>query len=369
MKIAMIISTPFPPEEGIGYYTYNLSKNFIKKGHEVTVITRGSLRTKTEFFDGIRIIKVPFIPLYPLHVHIHGFFINNILNSMEKEFDVIHIHTPLAPVINTSLPVVTTIHGSMIENARVMKIVDLKSMGTKILTKFVSYPLILKLIECSNTITTVSNSVKSELKKYYSLEDVLITENGVDNKKFVPSDDKKNYVLYVGRLSYGKGLFDLLEIAEQICQKYDIKFYLVGKGELEKKIKKKIMKNGLKKKIRLLGNLTHDELVNVYQNASLFLFLSYYEGFPTVVLEAMSSGLPVLISDIESHKTFIENGKNGILIKKGSSNDAIEKIDILLNNADLRASLGKNARKTVEERFTWDKISQNFEEIYRNAIG
>lgn len=369
MKIAMIISTPFPPEEGIGYYTYNLSKKLIEKGHEITVITRGDLsRTEISYFEGIKIIKPYFIPLYPFHVQFHGFFVNKLFESMENEFDIIHYHSPLPPIIKTALPVVSTLHGSMIGNAEDMEIVDLKSWGTKVLTKYISYPLVSKLIKSSNVITTVSVPVKKELEEYYSLKNVFITENGVNEKKFFPSFERENgYILYVGRLSYSKGLFELLDTAKQVDDP-DIKFYIVGTGELEKKIRESIKKENLGMKVKLLGNLKHDELVNIYQKASIFLFLSYYEGFPTVVLEAMSSGLPVVVSDIEAHKSFIENGKNGILVKKGSSKDAAEKINILLNDVNLRAELGSNARKTVEEKFTWDRISQNFERIYKDLV-
>lgn len=366
MNIAMVISNPFPPEEGVGFYTYNLSKKLIEKGHEVTVITRGSLRTRIEFFEGIRVIKVPFIPLYPFHVRIHGFFVNKLFKSMENEFDLIHFHSPLPPVVKTSLPIISTLHGSMIGNAEDMEIVDLKSLGTKILTKYVSYPLILKLIKCSDMITTVSNSVKNELEKYYSIDEVLITENGVDAKKFMPYPKNENYILYVGRLSYGKGLFDLLETAKQINNP-EIKFYLAGKGELENKLKKRIKDENINN-IKLLGSLKHEELIKIYQNALIFFFPSYYEGFPTVVLEAMACGLPVIVSDIESHKNFIEDKKNGFLAKKGSPKDATQKIEILLNNAKLRDKLGKNARRVVEENFTWDIIGQKFEAIYNNVI-
>jgi glycosyltransferase involved in cell wall biosynthesis len=368
MKIAMLMSNPFPPEEGIGFYVYNLSKKLIAMGHEVTIITRGSFNTKIEFYEDIKVYKVRFIPLYPFHVNIHGFFVNKLFKSLEKEFDIIHIHTPLTPILNTSLPLIATIHGSMIGNAKDIKIVDLKSLGTKILTKFVSYPLVSKLIDNSNVITTVSNSVKLELQKYYSVDNILIIENGVDDKKFFPSNNKSNYILYVGRLSYAKGLFELLNSAKQICNKYDVKFYIVGKGELEKKLKEKLITEGLEKNVKLLGSLNHDKLINIYQKASIFLFLSKYEGFPTVVLEAMSSGLPVLVSDIDAHKNFIENCKNGILIKKGSTNDAVKKISLLLDDENLRNTLGKNARKTVEEKFTWDIISHKFEKVYRNMI-
>jgi glycosyltransferase involved in cell wall biosynthesis len=162
-------------------------------------------------------------------------------------------------------------------------------------------------------------------------------------------------------------LFDLLETAKQIRKYSDIEFYLAGKGELEDKLKNRIKKDNLYN-VKLLGSFKHEELLKIYQKATLFIFPSYYEGFPTVVLEAMSCGLPVLVTDIEAHKTFIEDGKNGIFIKKGSAEDATKKIELILNNSDLRDKLGKNARKTIEEKFTWDKISLKFEKIYNLTI-
>ena len=75
MRICVITSAKLPPEEGIGNYIYNMSKEFIRKGHNVTVITRGSLnKTQKDHFEDIELYKVPFVLLYPFHVHIHGFF-------------------------------------------------------------------------------------------------------------------------------------------------------------------------------------------------------------------------------------------------------------------------------------------------------
>ena len=170
----MVISTPFPPEEGIGYHVYNLSRKLIERGHEVTIITRSSLKTEATYVEGIKVIKAPFIPFYPFHVNIHGFFANRIFKSIEKEFDLVHIHTPLSPVIKTSLPIVSTIHTSMIEDARHIEVVDLKSFSSKILTKLVSYPLVSKLIENSKVVATVSNSVAHELKGYYGLDNTVV---------------------------------------------------------------------------------------------------------------------------------------------------------------------------------------------------
>lgn len=365
----MVISTPFPPEEGIGYYAYNLSKKLIEKGHEVTIFTRGSFRTRYKFYEGINVVEVPFFPLYPFHVNLHGFIFKRLFKSKESDFDLVHIHTPLTPTLNTSLPVVSTIHGSMVENVKAMEAVDFKSIGSKLMLKIITIPLITELISNSKVVTTVSKSVGAELKDNYCLDRLKIIGNGVDVEKFIPSLNQEGYLLYVGRLSYGKGLNDLLESAMQICKQYDLKLFIVGKGELEKSLKNLVKSENLEKYVKFLGRIEQEELVKIYQNASIFVFPSHYEGFPTVVLEAMSSGLPVVASDISAHKDFIEDGVNGFLVKKGSPVEITEKIILLNNNQNLRNQIGANARKTVEEKFTWDIISDRYERIYLNLKG
>jgi glycosyltransferase involved in cell wall biosynthesis len=151
MNVCIITSAKFPPEEGIGHYIYNMSKEFIKKGHNVVIITRGSLKkTYSEIYDGIKIYKVPFILIYPFHVHIHGIFLNKFLKPIEDNFDVIHIHSPLPPVVNSRVPLLLTIHSPMKSGANVLKTTDLFSLATKFQAKYVSYSLEIKLIKNSS---------------------------------------------------------------------------------------------------------------------------------------------------------------------------------------------------------------------------
>lgn len=371
MRICMVMSTPFPPEEGIGYHVYNLSKKLIKRGHEVTVITRGSLKSESDLVDSIKVIRAPFIPLYPFHVNIHGFFVNRLFKSIEMEFDVVHIHTPLSPIIKTSLPIISTIHTSMIEDAHHIEVVDLKSFGIKVLTRFVSYPLVLKLIENSEVVTTVSNSVACELKEYYGFDNAIVVGNGVDEKIFSPSKEKseENHVLYVGRLSYRKGLFDLLKCAKQICQDYYVKFVLVGRGELEDKLKKKVKEEGLQDKVVFLGHIEHKKLIHLYQNATIFVSPSHYESGPLTLLEAMACGVTVIATATGIASKTIANRENGIIIPPKFPEKMTESIVMLLKDEGLRKKLGKNARKTIEEKYTWDSVTDRVEKFYNLAMG
>ena len=168
MHVCYLISVPFPPEEGIGTYVYGLSTNLIKKGHKVTVITRGSWhKIERETIDGIDVIRAPFIPIYPFYIHVHGVFVNKIFKSLESQVDIVHIHTPLPPLIKTSLPIVTTVHTPMLSDNRYAKVSSIYSLFSKISARFVSYPLELKLVQAADIVTTLSKSIAQELKEYY----------------------------------------------------------------------------------------------------------------------------------------------------------------------------------------------------------
>lgn len=367
MNIAMIISTPFPPEEGIGFYAYNLSDKLIEKGHEVTIITRGHLKQEQFSFQGINVVKIPFLPLYPFHISVHGFFLNKFLNQNQNEFDILNVHIPLTPIPNVDLPIVSILHGSLIGNATGIQVVDPRSLVNKILTRLVSYPLLKKLLKKSDSVVTVSEPVCQEIQEFYGYNNVKIFYNGVDEGKFHPDKLKENYILYVGRLSYGKGIFDLLKAIEKLKDE-NLSLLIVGEGELTDNIKNYIKKKGLEEKTILMGHVDSKELVKVYQKALIFAFPSHYEGFPTVVLEAMSSALPVLLSDIPAHKSIIQDGKDGMFFKKGDYSDMAEKLRIMLDNEDLRDTLGENARKTVLKRYTWDKISKDYISLFNSVM-
>jgi len=376
MKICMIISTPFPPKEGIGYYTYNLSKKLIEVGHKVVVITRGSLtKTQREIFDQIEVIRIPFIPIYPFYLHIHRLFVRKVLKSLESETDVFHIHSPLPPIIKTSHPIILTIHTPMLSNNNYIKITSIYSLLTKISARFISFPLELRHIKSSNMITTVSESVAKELEEYGLNQDrISVVSNGVDENIFYPNKNGNNkikkYIMYAGRIDREKGLFDLVESANIICNKRkDISFIIAGDGRDINRLKKKIKKIGLQKSFIFLGQIEKDQIIKLYQNATLFILPSYREGLPTVLLEAMSCGLPILATDVRGNRDLITNGKNGLLIPPKDPRKIAETILKLLNDKKLMEQLGNNARKTIIKNYTWNAVSNKFLKFYESLAG
>jgi len=365
MRICMIMSTPFPPEEGIGYYTYNLSKMLIEREYEVNIITRGGLKpVEKGEFDGIPFYKIRFFPVYPFHVQVHGIFVKKFLKN--EKFDVIHVHSPLSPPLQDNLsniPIISTIHTSLMEDIKHYQVHNLHIIAQKLTTHLAGHPLTMKLIENSNIVTTVSSAVAKEIQEYYG-RTPLIMGNGVNEKKFYPANNREGgYLLYVGRLDHRKGIVDLVNATQILKENTETKLVIVGKGHLYKDIKAIILKNNLNN-VELLGHVSWERLLYLYRNAEVFIFPSHYEGLPTVVLEAMASGLPIVASDIPAHRDVIIDGYNGLLSKTGSPESIAEKVLILLEDEKLQRKLGRNARKTILRKFTWDRISSKFERIY-----
>lgn len=367
------MSLKIPPEDGIGNYVYNLSQKLIEKGHQVTVITRGNHNsTKMEKYDDINLYQVTFLPVYPVHVNLHGVFVRQLLKSKGYQFDVIHFHTPLPPAIKTTIPTITTFHTTMKAAARNLKYSNSPiSLANKLQSNF-SYLTEKKLLKISDKVTTVASSVSEELSEYgIRSTDAEVIGNGVNENLFQPIKSKRNkrYLLYAGRLSYEKGIFDFLECAKMICGRYeDIDIKLVGKGPLFNELFRAVSTSEFKERFEFFGYVDKSRLIDIYQNATIFVQPSYYEGLPTTLLEAMSCGIPVVATSISGNIDIIKSGYNGLLIPTKSPIKMVDAISLLLENGNLRGELGKNARKTVEKDFTWDIISNKIVRCYETMI-
>jgi glycosyltransferase involved in cell wall biosynthesis len=372
MRICQITSAAFPPEEGVGNYVTGLSTQLLKKGHTVTILTRG-VRGKQpqETIEGITILRVPFFPIYPLYMKIQKILVNKLFKTLESRFDIVHIHSPLSPTIETTLPVIATIHTPMKTDtlASFHENRNLRTTLWKISGRFISYPLEVQLLKRANIITTVANSVAHELTQEYPTQKktIHVVGNGIDSTLFTPVGKKSDdpYILFTGRLSYRKGLFDLIECGKHICKKYpNVSFVIPGSGRLASLLEQKTQDYGIADQFKFLGFVPRDELIKLYQHATLYVLPSHYEGLPTVLLEAMSCGLPVVATAVSGNLDVITHEKNGILVPPKSPEKLAEALSALLDNEQERKRLGENARKTIEENYTWDIISDKFITYY-----
>jgi glycosyltransferase involved in cell wall biosynthesis len=371
MHICRIAGELFPPiSGGVGHYVYNLSKKLVEKGHEVTVITRGQWKkTYYEEIDGIFVYRVQFIPTYPFHIQAHGIFVNKLLKSIESNFDIVHLHSPLIPVIHTSLPSVVTEHGTSRSYINSLKLLDSYSLVLKTFSKMY-FAIDRKVVNSADKVTAVSNDCANDLRAYYGIKDVEIVYKGVDSNFFIPNENKNeenSYILYTGRLSSGKGLSDLIKSAKYVCKDHPaIRFILAGEGPAKKSFKKLVHDFKLDKNVFFVGHLDQNTLLKYYQNATVSVLPSYYEGLPGSLLEAMSCGIPTIATAVGGMPEVVVEGETGFLIPPNNPAKLASAISKLLKDEKLRKQMGKNARKRVKRYYDWDIITNNIEKIYKS---
>ena len=160
-----------------------------------------------------------------------------------------------------------------------------------------------------------------DLTKYKSKINIA-PHHFINLKKFSKIKElnqRENLVGYIGRLSPEKGVLNLVKsIPLIIGDKEDINFSIIGNGKLMSEIQEYIVNNNLQKNLNLEGWVSHDELGAYLNDFKLLILPSYTEGLPSIILEAMACGTPVLCTSVGSVPDIIKNGENGFLLDDNS---------------------------------------------------
>ena len=105
-------------------------------------------------------------------------------------------------------------------------------------------------------------------------------------------------------------------------------------------------------------------MIEIYKNTDILILPSIEEGIPNVILEAMSSEFPVISTDVGSISNIIDHGKNGLIIKAGDYDGLKKSIDMIFSDPDFARLLCQNARKTMIDNFSIQKIAKNYQLLY-----
>jgi glycosyltransferase involved in cell wall biosynthesis len=376
MRIGMIFSTPFPPREGIGFYVWNLAQELKRQGHDVLLITRGAAKkTWCEVVEGIPVWKPPFIPIYPFHAHLHGWYVDKLLSVLSSELDILHLHTPLVKKPDVNLPQLVTVHTTIMTGVASFAVNDLWTFLNKIqapISKSVEKPLLLN----ATRLVCVAKSVSNELRAYgINPDSSSVLGNLVDTSVFFPtnfqlSNNDIPYILTVGRLAPRKGLEDLISCAEIVkSHGHKVRFLIAGEGPLEQKIGKMIRAKDLEATVQLLGLVSNRNLLaNLYRNSTAYMHPAHYEGLPTAVLEAMACGVPVVATAVSGIPDVIENNVNGILVPPHAPDKLADRITRIIQNQDFGKQLGKNARETIINHYSCEIVAQKYAQEYYALI-
>ncbi len=180
-------------------------------------------------------------------------------------------------------------------------------------------------------------------------------------------DEDKLVVGCVGRLAPQKGHEFLLQAAEKICKaRDDVLFALVGDGELRKELEVDVERKGLEGCVRFLGH--REDARDLYTAFDVLAMSSLYEGLPYAILEAIDASCPVVTFDLPGFEELVINGQTGLTAMPGNADQLAEKIQLLLDDGELRSELAKSARQHVEKNFSADQFIEQLEALYEGKL-
>ena len=221
----------------------------------------------------------------------------------------------------------------------------------------------------SNKIIAVSKTNQKIIKKNTGKDSVVIP-NGVNLPSDIKGDlskyavTKKKYIFTACRFVPEKGIDILIRAFNNIVTEW--KLVVAGAADHESKYSTDIVSLAQKNKnIILTGFISGNELELFYANAGLFVLPSFIEGQPISLLEAMSHGLPVIVSDIDAHREM--EIEERCFCKPGDVGLWSEKINECLHNHKFLSS-GIHNRKMVAEKYNWDSIADKTSAIYESII-
>ena len=175
-----------------------------------------------------------------------------------------------------------------------------------------------------------------------------------------------NLVGYVGRLTLEKGVMNFVKAMPLILKKNNnAEFLIGGGGPLRDRIEEELRNNNLSQKAEIAGWIAHDKVADYLNELKLFVLPSYSEGLPTTVLEAMACGAIVLATPVGGVPDVIKDGETGFILEDNSPECIAENVIRALNHPNLNRIV-KNARKLIEEKYTYEAAVGRYKKILNN---
>jgi len=312
----------------------------------------------------------------------------SLLNKLNKpwKFDLVHFNEPHIILGKLNVPTVCTLHSTQVNE------INLKRAHSKTLRTVTDIrDLILKspvgsicdvlTAHATDKIICPSPHLARMIKSYCFVDEhkIHVIPNGIDLKAIDKIKDydtpilskydleRDKYVLFMGRLSVLKGVQYLIKAFSSIKKEYSkLKLVIVGTGDFEDYLRN--LAHGVEDVV-FTGYIDSPTVKKaLYENCLAVAVPSLYEGLPMVILEAMACKKAVIGSDVGGIPTLIRHRKNGFLTKPEDSKSLEEFIRILLEDANLRKSMGSFGRKLAEKKFTVDKMVGETLRVYESLV-
>ncbi|MCH6199820.1 glycosyltransferase family 4 protein [Aquiflexum sp. LQ15W] len=234
----------------------------------------------------------------------------------------------------------------------------------------------------SDKVVLVSLAVWDNWKGKVEESKLVLVHNGIDYKPYVecktgikteiPGSGEKVLIGMIGRINHWKGQGYFLDIAQSLVQIHEnVHFVIVGDAypgteHLITEMEEKIKNSGLQTHVSYLG--FRRDIPEILQALDIFVLPSILpDPFPTVILEAMASGKPVVATAHGGAKEMILEGETGFLISWDNAGSAATSISALVKNEVLRKGMGEKGRSRVLEKFSPEAFQRNFIRLFENG--
>ncbi|MFC2051107.1 glycosyltransferase [Chloroflexota bacterium] len=378
MKILQVTNLFSPLHGGSAEVPYQLSKELANREHQVTIYT-SDFRLRREYMIPIPGVK---IHAFKSWLSLAGFQITPGMIRKTKEeirhLDIIHMHNYRNfqnivvhhYAMKYGIPYVMQAHGSLttfFQKRWLKRIFDIV-WGYGLL-RDAAKVIAVTQIEAGHYKNMGVDDSKIEIIPHgidlTEFDD--LPERGEFKKKYNLADDQR-IILYLGRLHKVKGL-DLLARAFADVAKLlnDTKLVIAGPDDGYLRVLKSLMKElGIEGKVLFTGPLYGREKLEAYVDCDVYVLPSIYEIFGVTVIEACASGSPVIVTDRCGIADAID-GQAGLVVKydKGQLRDATLHV---LSNDKLRRESGEKGKILVREKFNWEKITEQVENVYSGVL-
>ncbi|TAK63664.1 MAG: glycosyltransferase family 1 protein [Dehalococcoidia bacterium] len=376
---------------GMNVYVRELSRELGARGYTVDVFTRRASEEAPEtqpFGPNARVVNIPAGPAATIdkqEIAAHLLeFERELLDFVRREggtYDLVHSHYWMSGVVASrladrwSVPHVAMFHtlGEVKNRARngehepASRIAAERAVATG-----------------ADRIVVASEHERQSLATLYGApaERIAVVPCGVDLDLFAPMDKEfarrrlglkstERIILFVGRIEPLKGIDILIDAAAQLHEDENFAVLIVG-GDARAREQIEALRSqaaalGVDHHISFVGAVEHHELPLYYNAADVCVVPSHYESFGLVAVESMACGTPVVASRVGGLTTTISDGETGYLIPWRCAEPFAERLELLLDNDELRASFGRAGREAVE-RFRWSHVTDAVASLYDDVL-
>ena len=375
LNILMGSGVPKRREGGVAAIIYNLGRELEKLGHQLTYVFQEDL------VDSGRVS--PRWNELVFSVRLGRYIAEN-----RKKFSIVNLHAPTGFPYGLRRrwyrpagypPYVMTLHGLEERRMYVMSREAKKnrawnySFRNRLWQRFYHLPRFRWSIRTADGAHTYSRDVATMLQLKYNLDAdrVAYIPNGVEPRFFIPREYRASEdirLLYAGTWLDQRGIFYIRDALKKVVpQLPGLTMTFAGCGVPPEEIQQ-FFGAELAGRIAVRPVIAAGRMQELYAEHDVFLFPSLMEGLPSVLLEAMATGMPVITTETCGMPDVVENEFNGLLIPPANVPAMEEAILRLARSVELRQSLGEAARETMK-RYTWERAARQLEELYRHVLG